>query len=392
MFQRNLKEKILSYVQMFPAVFLTGPRQSGKTTLLKMALPNHQYISLENPNTLAAIKFDPLGYFKNQQQSWIIDEAQEFPDLFKYLQGFIDSDPSPGRFILSGSQNFLLNDKISQSLAGRIAIFTLLPLSINELKLSDLLPKNVDEVMLKGFYPRIYSEQLDIQTWINNYINTYLERDVRQLININNLLTFQRFIKVCAARIGNILNYADLARDCDITLNTAKSWLSILEASYIIKLVQPYYKNFNKRITQTTKIYFYDTGIVCALLGIKKAEELNIHHMRGHIFENMIIADAFKYNFNNNLLPNIYFWRDVTGHEIDCLIEKSYDKLVPIEIKSNMTMSDRFFKNIIDWKVIVNEPSMQGYLIYNGHENWIRKEGKIYSWQDNSLMLDEIYK
>ena len=394
MIYRELEPKLLTIAQQFPVVAIIGPRQSGKTTLAKAVFANYRYVSLENLDTRAYAANDPRNFLASFDgaEGVIIDEIQEVSGLFSYLQEIVDTKKRPGFFVVTGSRNILLQEKISQSLAGRIAIFTLLPLSINELKLSNHLGNNADATMLKGFYPRLYAEQIDDQTWFNNYITTYIERDVRQLINVNNLLTFQRFIKVCAARVGNILNYADLARDCDISLNTAKSWLSILEASYIIKLVQPYYKNFNKRITQTPKIYFHDTGIVCALLGIKKAEELNIHHMRGHIFENMIIADAFKYNFNNNLLPNIYFWRDVTGHEIDCLIEKSYDKLVPIEIKSNMTMSDRFFKNIIDWKVIVNEPSMQGYLIYNGHENWIRKEGKIYSWQDNSLMLDEIYK
>ena len=394
MIKRELESKLLTIAKQFPVIAITGPRQSGKTTLAKSVFADYRYISLENLDTRAYATNDPRNFLTSFDNATgvIIDEIQEVPHLFSYLQEIVDTKKRPGFFVLTGSQNILLQENISQSLAGRIAIFTLLPLSINELKLSDLLPKNVDEVMLKGFYPRIYSEQLDIQTWINNYINTYLERDVRQLININNLLTFQRFIKVCAARIGNILNYADLARDCDISLNTAKSWLSILEASYIIKLVQPYYKNFNKRITQTPKIYFYDTGIACALLGIKRTDELNIHPMRGHLFENMIIADTYKYNFNNNIIPNIYFWRDVQGHEIDCLIEKSFDKLVPIEIKSSMTISDRFFKTIIDWKKIIKETAIDSYLVYGGNENWIRREGQIFSWESVYEMLEKIYK
>ena len=394
MIKRKLSSKLSTIAKQFPVIAITGPRQSGKTTLAKSVFADYRYVSLENIDTRAFAANDPRNFLSSFDNApgVIIDEIQEVPQLFSYLQEIVDTKKRPGFFVVTGSQNILLQEKISQSLAGRIAIFTLLPLSISELKDADLLPESVDSTMLKGFYPRLYAEQVDIQTWCNNYITTYLERDVRQLINVNNLLTFQRFLKVCAARIGNILNYADIARDCDISLNTAKAWLSILEASYIIKLVQPYYKNFNKRVTQTPKIYFYDTGIVCALLGIKKAEELNIHHMRGHIFENMIIADTFKYNFNSNMVPNIYFWRDTQGHEIDCLLEKSFDKLAPIEIKSNMTISDRFFKNIIDWKEIIKEPSIEGYLVYSGNENWIRREGKIFSWKNNFEMLKEIYE
>ncbi len=243
---------------------------------------------------------------------------------------------------------------------------------------------------MKGFYPRLYSQSINYQDWFSNYISTYVEKDVRQVLKINDVVTFQRFIKVCAARVGSILNYADIARDCDISLNTAKAWISVLEASYTIKLLYPYYKNFNKRVMKSPKLYFLDTGIVCALLGIRSKESLNIHPMRGHIFESLIISDMFKHGFNNNRLPSIYFWRDVQGHEIDAVIEKAFDQVIPIEIKSRMTISDDFFKGLKDWKDITGQKENSSYVIYAGKDKWTRSQGEVFPWRSLNLMLNEI--
>lgn len=390
---RKIEPILLETARQFPLVAITGPRQSGKTTLTKKCFPDYKYISLENLDTREAATEDPRNFLASfdNAKGVIIDEIQEVPSLFPYLQEIVDTKSRPGFFILTGSKNILLQENISQSLAGRVALLTLLPFSIDELKDANILLGHVDNIMLRGFYPRIYKENIDPEKWLRNYITTYIERDVRQLINIDKLVIFQRFIRVCAARVGNILNYADIARDCDLSLNTVKSWISILEASYIIKLVQPYYKNYNKRVIKTPKLYFYDTGIICNLLGIKNIDELNIHPMRGAIFESMMISNIYKYNFNSDLAPNIFFWRDTKGNEIDCLIEKKFNETVPIEIKSGMTLSRRFFKEIENWNNITKE-NANAYLIYGGNEDWIRQEAKVFSWQNCYQMLKEIYQ
>ncbi len=307
------------------------------------------------------------------------------------MQGVVDEKNRPGFFIITGSQNFLLHEKITQTLAGRIALLTLLPLSVQELTEAHLLKDDLDELLLSGFYPRLYAQQINYQDWVSNYISTYVEKNVRQALKINDVVTFQRFIKVCAARVGNILNYADIARDCDISLNTAKSWISILESSYIIKLLYPYHKNFNKRVIKSPKLYFYDTGIICSLLGIRNKEDLNIHPMRSHIFESFILSDTFKFNFNHNRPPSIYFWRDVVGHEIDIIIENSFDHAIPIEIKSRMTYSDEFFKGLNKWKEISGQSHRNSYVIYAGKEKWIKAQGEVFPWQNLHDLLLQIY-
>jgi predicted AAA+ superfamily ATPase len=381
---REMKRILIDVAKQFSIVGVMGPRQSGKTTLTKETFPTYTYVSLEDLDMRLSAKEDPRKFFATYSQAvgLIIDEIQEVPELFSYLQGIVDKEYKPGFFIITGSQNFLMHEKITQTLAGRIALLTLLPLTIAELHTAKLLPDTPEEIMPKGLYPRIYAQSIDPVMWFSNYINTYVERDVRQVLQIGDVISFQKFLKLCAARIGNVVNYASLARDADISPHTAKTWLSVLESSYIIKLLQPYYKNFNKRVIKSPKLYFYDPGLACALLGIRTAQELYMHPMRGPLFETLIISELYKYHYNQGLPAPLYFWRDVQGHEIDCVVEQSYDQLVAIEIKAGMTVTSSFFKELIDWHTITNAQEQYSYLVYAGKENQERKHGHVIAWNN----------
>jgi uncharacterized protein len=390
--EREISPHLKKLSQEFPVVAVLGPRQSGKTTLVKETFKNYAYVTLEDLDKRTAAQEDPRGFFATyaQKEGLIIDEVQEVPELLSYMQSIVDSQYRPGFFILTSSQNFLLHKKITQTLAGRIALLTLLPLSVQELKKANLLPSQIESLLIKGFYPRLYAQQIDTQVWFANYITTYIEKDVRQVLNISNVISFQRFIKLCAARVGNLLNYAEIARDADISPNTAKAWISILEASYVIKLLYPYHKNFNKRVIKSPKIYFYDTAIVCSLLGIRTPEELFTHPLKGALFESFVISEMFKYTYNNNMVPHIYFWRDVQGHEIDGIIEKSYNAIIPVEIKSGMTISKDFFKGLSEWQNISGQADRETYVVYGGAENVIRHNTQILSWHSVADLMAQI--
>lgn len=393
MIKRELAQHLKAMAEQFPVVAVMGPRQSGKTTLVKETFPHYTYVTMEDLDKRSAAKEDPRGFFATyaHKKGIIIDEVQEVPELLSYMQGVVDSHARPGYFILTGSQHFLLYEKITQTLAGRIALLTLLPLSVKEMREAKIVPAGIESLLIKGCYPRLYSQKIDVQVWFSNYINTYIEKDVRQVLNITDIVSFQRFIKLCAARVGNLLNYAEIARDADISPNTAKAWISVLEASYIIKLLYPYYKNFNKRVIKSPKLYFYDTAIVCSLLGIRTSEELFTHPLKGALFESFVISEMFKFSYNNNKVPQIYFWRDVQGHEIDAIIEKSYASIVPIEIKAGMTVSNDFFKGLIDWRKISEQPEVQSYIVYGGNEHLIRSQAHIFGWDDVASMLAQIF-
>ncbi len=390
--KREIGVHLQTLAGQFPVVAVVGPRQSGKTTLVKEIFPEYAYVTLEDIDKRAAAQEDPRGFLASfsRQKGVIVDEVQEVPDLLSYMQGIVDQEYKPGFFILTGSQHFLLHEKISQTLAGRIALLTLLPLSVGELKAANLQLPDAESFLIKGFYPRLYSQPINVHTWCANYISTYVERDVRQLLKITDVLAFQRFLKICAARVGNLVNYAEFSRDCDISPNTAKQWLSVLEASYIIKLLSPYYKNFNKRLIQSQKLYFYDPSLVCSLLGIRTAEEMYNHPMKGALFESFVVSEMFKYNYNHNELPQIYFWRDVQGHEIDVVVEKSFNHVVPVEIKSGKTINDNFFKGLLDWKEITGQ-DCRSYVVYGGNDSMRRKNGSVFAWDVVDSMLQEIY-
>ena len=393
MIKREITPHLKSLAEQFPVVAVMGPRQSGKTTLAKQTFPDYAYVTLEDLDKRNWAKEDPRGFFATftNQTGLIIDEIQEVPELFSYMQGIVDQEYRPGFFIVTGSQHFLMYEKISQTLAGRIALLTLLPLSVRELKDAKLVPPDATDFLLKGGYPRLYDQPISVETWCANYISTYVEKDVRQVLQVSDIMAFQRFLKLCAARVGNLLNYASLARDADISPNTAKAWLSILEASYIIKLLSPYYKNFNKRIIKSPKIYFYDTALVCSLLGIKNSSELRLHIYRGAIFETFVISETLKYNYNNNVVPNIHFWRDVQGHEIDLLVEKGVHEVIPVEVKSGMTITPDFFSALRDWKDITQQKNVQPYVVYGGTENILHKDGNVFAWDNVATMLERIY-
>lgn len=381
MIKRHAGSAIKKMAKGFPVVVITGPRQSGKTTLARLIFKHKPYVSLEDPDQMEFANEDPKGFLARYPDGAVLDEVQRCPSLFSYIQGIVDHEKKMGMFILTGSQQFGLISKITQSLAGRAGFLELLPLSLQELKDDAITPANLDTLLLKGFYPPIYDRKVSPAGWYSNYVLTYLERDVRQIIGVRNLTLFQRFVRMCAARAGQLLNLSSLANDCGISHNTAKSWLSVLEASYIIFTLKPYHKNFGKRLVKTPKLYFYDVGLVAWLLGIHDTKHLSIHAMRGALFENLIVGDLIKGRSNRGLGSNLFFWRDNIGNEIDVLIEQS-NTLSPIEIKSGQTINSDYFSGICKWLEVVGDIAGSPYLIYGGKESHHRSGVRVLSWQD----------
>lgn len=380
MIRRQLEQKVKSMAKKFSVVAVTGPRQSGKTTLVKKVFSQKPYVSLENPDEYEFALSDPKRFLSQFSEGAILDEIQRAPQLFSYIQGVVDSSKKKGLFILTGSQNFLLMESITQSLAGRVALLTLLPFSFSELKKTKYNPRNIEESVFNGFYPRLYDDGLTPQEWFPNYIQTYIERDVRQVKDIQDLPTFQRFIKLCAARTGQILNIQKLATDCGVSPNTAKSWINILETSYIIYRLQPHYKNFNKRLIKSPKLYFWDTGLVSYLLGIEKSQDLITHSYRGALFETWVVSEIHKQFYHEGKRPSLYFWADKC-HEIDLVFEKS-ENLIPLEIKSSNTIKDHLFKSLDYWSRITGFDHANSYLIYSGEKSFDHTKAQIKSWND----------
>ena len=347
MILRTATNTLATLASTFKVLALTGPRQSGKTTLLRNFFHQKQYVSLENPDEKAFALQDPRGFLRQFPNGAILDEVQRTPELFSYLQQIVDEDPRKCTFVLSGSNNFLLQQSISQSLAGRIGYLELLPFDLIESELAA--PKTTNEYLFLGGYPSIVYEKSDPNLWFSAYIRTYIERDVRQLKNINDLALFQKFLYLCAGRVGQQINLSQLGNETGLDHKTVAAWLSILEASYVIHFVQPYYKNFNKRITKSPKLYFTDTGLCAFLLGIKKIEDLNYHSYRGALFENLVINELLKNRFNAAQRSNLYYFRDSSGYEIDVIINDGTE-LKAIEIKSGATVSGDYFKNLHFWK------------------------------------------
>jgi predicted AAA+ superfamily ATPase len=375
-----LSAKAKYLASKFPVVAITGPRQSGKTTLARAVFSNYDYASLEDPVELARVLDDPK-LFLIRKKGLIIDEAQRAPEIFSHIQVLVDRVNKPGRFILTGSRNIMLQKNLSQTLAGRVALLTLLPFSIEELSATRYAVRGVEEAMYQGFYPRIYDKKIKPLDWYPSYFNTYVERDVRDMKDIGNLAAFRKFTQMCAARIGQIVNLSSLANDCGITHNTAKAWLSVLEATYIIFLLQPHHKNFNKRLIKAPKLYFYDTGLACFLLRIENKKALQTHYLRGGIFESMVISEFVKYRLHRGLPSNLYFWRDKAGAEVDCIVETD-NALIPIEIKSGTTAARDYFSGISYWKKLAGKSARKAYVIYAGQENSAWSEGELLGWRD----------
>jgi uncharacterized protein len=380
MIKRNINNKITQLVEKFPVVSVTGPRQSGKTTLIKSVFPDYRYESLEDPGTRLYAQSDPVR-FLGAGEKMIIDEIQRVPELFSYLQTNTDKANISGQYIISGSQSFLLNQHISQSLAGRVAVLNLMPLSLSELCDHRISSTDYNKLIFQGFYPRIYDKDINPVDFYPNYLQTYVERDVRLLQNIQDLNLFIRFLKLCAGRTGQLLNLTSLANDCGISGNTAKSWISVLETSYIIFLLQPHFKNFSKRLVKMPRLFFTDTGLASSLLGIQSENQLSTHYLRGALFENFILSEFIKIRLNQGLRPNLYFWRDNKGVEIDCIIENGND-LTPVEIKSGNTFNQDYFKNINYWNKLSGNTPENSWVVYGGDTTRNTKDGTLLSWID----------
>jgi predicted AAA+ superfamily ATPase len=379
MIERTLASKLTDLVQKFQVITLTGPRQSGKTTLVRAAFPNLPYVSLEEPDIRQIAITDPRGFLSNYSDGAILDEVQHTPELFSYIQSMVDNDRKI-QFILTGSSNFLLMEKISQTLAGRTAVLHLLPFSFSELANSAHTFDQYETLIFNGQYPRIYDRNVPPTDFYPAYIQTYVERDVRMMKNIGDINTFIQFIQLCAGRTGQLLNYSSLASDAGISPNTAKAWISILEASYIVYRLQPYHKNFNKRLVKSPKLYFYDTGVVCSLLGIREKGQVGLHFLKGALFENLIINEFIKQRFHRGERRYPYFWQDSHGKEIDCLLVDG-ETILPVEIKSGKTMSESYFKNLKYWRQLANMPEDKGCVVYGGEQSMQTSTGTFVSWR-----------
>lgn len=385
MIKREAQDKIKSLAEKLPVITITGPRQSGKTTLVRYLFPGYPYYNLENPDTRAYAEEDPRSFLQSER-ALIIDEVQYVPSLLSYMQQMVDEEKRPGQFILTGSQNLTLAQSVSQSLAGRSAMFQLLPLSITELQMAGKLPDHYVELVYRGGYPRLYDWELQPGDWMPDYIQNYLERDVRQLVNVQNLSRFQAFLKLCAGRCGQLLNRSALAGEVGVDDKTIQSWLSVLEASYIVFLLRPHFRNYGKRLVKTPKLYFYDTGLACSLLGIQSADQLSTHYLKGELFESMIISEIYKAYYNRHQRPEVYFWRDNTGHEVDALLEEA-SKVKALEIKSGATLHPRLLDGL-KFFAKIGDDTIAKYLVYGGEEVQNRQGVQVLSWKHLLSLFD----
>lgn len=380
MIPRDAKATALELARGFPIVALTGPRQSGKTTLARALFGDHAYVSLEDPEQREFAADDPKGFLARFKDGLILDEVQRAPELFSWLQGVVDGERSMGRFVLTGSQEFGLRAGITQSLAGRVGLVHLLPLSLNELAGTGLLVDSLDMAMLRGGYPPIHDRELTPRLWFPNYVNTYLERDVPQLLEVRNREQFQRFVRLCAAHTGQLLNLSAIGADCGISHVTAREWLNVLEASYLLVRVPPYFRNFGKRLVKRPKLYFVDVGLAAWLLGIRDPETLNSHPLRGALFETLVVSEMLKKRFNAGEPAELYFWRDHVGHEVDLVWERQ-GRLHAMEIKSGATFASDWLDGIDRWRRVAGDEEVEPVLVYGGDDAFVRDGVEVRSWR-----------
>lgn len=381
MLPRSIAPTLQRLAASFPVLAMTGPRQSGKTTLARALFADKPYVSLEDPIERAFAFEDPRGFLARFSQGAVFDEAQRWPDLFSHLQGMVDADRRPGRFVLTGSQQFGLLAGVTQSLAGRVGMTRLLPLAATEIPAVAARTLSLDALMLAGGYPALHTQPVESADWFGSYIATYVERDVRQVLNIQSLPTFLRFLRLCAGRTGQLLNIAALASEAGITANTAKSWLAVLESSDLIHLLPPYHRNFGKRLVKMPKLYFLDTGLACWLLGIRSEDMLALHTMRGALFENWVVAEFIKARYNRGLPADLYFWRDNNGLEADLIFEQG-EHLQMVEIKSGQTITSDTIRAGQRATRMAEDIALPPWLIFGGDETYERSGIKIYGWRD----------
>ncbi len=377
--KRKLNEHVKHAATYYPIISIAGPRQAGKSTMLKEVFSNYEYISLEDPDMYALASSDARGFFDRYKEGVIIDEAQKVPELFSFMQGIVDKKRTPGRFVLSGSQNYLLHRNITQSLAGRIDLSTLYPLDFDEMGQIDSWDDHLEKVIINGFYPGKIVEGIPGKMFYSNYIKTYLERDVSDLVNVGNMTTFRTFLKLVAYKCGSQLKMTDLSNDLNVSVNTIKTWITILESSYIIFMLPSYHKNLGKRLLKTPKLYFFDTGLLCHLLGLNDEEKLRSSDKFGIVFENLVIAEKVKYKAHRHLDPDMFFFRDSNGLEVDLFEINGLDKVAMTELKSGKTFKSEFLVNMKKLKDI--DPSLSMNLVYNGEENVKLTELEVKNWR-----------
>jgi len=380
MIPRTAESSLRAFARGYPILALTGPRQSGKTTLARAVFSTLPYVSMENPVQREFAESDPQGFFARYAEGAVIDEAQRCPALFSWLQGIVDEARKPAHFVLTGSQQFGLLAGITQSLAGRVAMIELLPFSGAELRQAGLLPDDLDTALFQGGYPPLYDRHLDPAAWFANYVQTYLERDVRQLIQVRDLSQFQRFLRLCAGRGGQLLNLSALGEEAGVSHNTAREWLSVLEASFVIHRLPPYHRSFNKRLVKAPKLYFTDSGLMAWLLGIENAAQIATHPLRGALFETWVVGEFHKRRSNAGLARGLFFWRDRAGHEIDLLLPDS-GTIRPVEIKSGATFQREALRGLEKWQAIAGDEAGRPMLIYGGSESQSRTAVDIVSWR-----------
>lgn len=394
MIKRTLSKKVLSLAKQFPVVSIMGPRQSGKTTLAKMVFDHHDYVNLEDPEERDFALSDPKGFLRRFAKGAILDEIQKAPSLLSYIQRIVDVEDLSGRFILTGSHQIHLMEKVSQTLAGRTAIVYLLPFSLDELlgesspdplKIDTFGKKRkkprftLEEIQYQGFYPRIHDRHIEPHDWLSAYYRTYVERDVRDVANIGDLDAFQRFIRLCAGRTGQLLNLSSLGADCGISHTTARHWISILQAGFIIHLLPPHHINFTKRLVKSPKLYFLDTGLLCYLLRIPQPQEILTHAMKGAIFETFVFSEIYKAFAHRGEIPPLYFWRDRTGHEVDFLIDAG-NRLIPVEVKAGETVVGSLLEGVRYYQSLGPPVSLKGVLIHGGDSLYQRENHIIRPW------------
>ena len=388
MIPRDAANTLRRLAKGFPLVAITGPRQAGKTTLAKAVFGDKPYITLENPDEREFAQNDPKRFLARFSQGAILDDIQRCPDLLSWLQGLVDARGLMGDFVLTGSAQLDLVAGITQTLAGRVARVELLPLSASELAAANALPNTLTQMLFQGGYPALYSRDVAPQDWFNNYMATYVERDIRQLIHVRELGQFQTFVKMCAARTGQLLNLTSLGADCGISAVTAKQWLTVLEACYIVALLRPHHNNFGKRLVKTPKMYFLDSGLAAWLLGIRDAQTLETHASRGALFETWVFSELYKHSLNAGQTPALHFWRDSTGNEID-LIDETAQGLRPIEIKSGATYAKDWVSGLRKWQGLAKTESLQPTIVYGGDLSFEREDLKVWGWKDVAESVDQ---